>query len=55
MEIWGPPALWVTFCPRGVVLKGSDLGLEMLVEQLQLLLFTEDVVTIECHLLSLTI
>jgi len=55
MEIWGPPALIVALCLRRAVLEGSDLGLKLLVEQLQLLLFIEDVVTIERHLLSLTI
>ena len=40
----GTPALRVAFCPCEVVLEGSDLGLELLEEQLQLLLFTKDVV-----------
>ena len=51
VEIWGPPALRVALCSRGLVLEGSDLDLKLLVEQLQLLLFTEDIVTIEHHLL----
>ena len=36
MKIWGPTVLSVALCPCGVVLKGRDLGLELLIELLQL-------------------
>ena len=32
VEIWGHPALGVTFCVHRVVLEGGDLSLELLVE-----------------------
>ena len=54
MEIWGPPALSVALCPRGVVLESSDLSLELLVEQLQLL-FSKDIFTFERRLFLLMI
>ena len=54
MKVWGPLALRVTLRSLGVDLEGSGLDMKLLVEQLQLLL-AEDVVTIECHLLSFEI
>ena len=50
MEIWGSPALGVAFCVHSIILEGSDLSLKLLVEQLQIFLLVEDVVTFECHL-----
>ena len=54
VDIWGPPALGVTFCVHEVILEGGDLSLELLIKQLQFL-FAEDVVTFERHLLPLLI
>ena len=47
MEVRRPPVLGVAFCSRGVNLKGDDLSLELLIEQLQFFLFAKDVVTID--------
>jgi len=55
METRGSSALGVAFCLSGVVLEGYDLSLELLVELLQLLLVTEDIIAVERHLFSLTI
>ena len=55
METRGSSIPVVVFCPCGVILKGCDLSLELLVELLQLLLFTEDVLTFKHYLFSLTI
>ena len=55
VEIWGPAVLAVTLCPCRFVLKGDDLSLELLVEQLQLFLFAKDVVVVENHMLPLAI
>jgi len=53
VEIWGPAS--VALCPREVVLKGGDLSLELLIEQLQLFLSAKDVVAVENHLLLLAL
>jgi len=47
--------LGVVVSLSGIVLEGYNLSLELLVELLQLLLLTEDVLAVECHLLSLTV
>ena len=54
MQNWGPHALKALY-PRGVILEGGDLGVKLLVKQLQLLLFMEDVVMIDRHLISLAV
>ena len=55
VKILGPTILGIAFHPCGVVLKGGDLGLELLIKLLQLFLFVKDVVMVEDHLLSFTI
>jgi len=52
-EVRSLAVLGVTLRLRWITLKGCDMGQELLVEQLQLLLLSEDVLTIMSHLFSL--
>ena len=52
-EVRSLAILGVTLWLRWITLKGCDMGLELLVEQLQLLLLSEDVLAIKSHLFSL--
>jgi len=54
-EVRRPTVLRVALWLNWIILKGFDLGQELLVEKSQPLLFLEDVLSIESHPISFTV